>query len=193
MLGVGHPVLQLDELALQAEELLEIGQALGLRGFILRPIEALQRLINAAVLDLHLQLFVVAVEQVAADAVGEAKVVHAGMLKAGDGLVDRSARGWPLYISTLRPEVAGLEAAAVDHHLVQHDAGLQHPELEHMRAGAADLVTRLEGGRRVGDIALHSRLPSPTPLAACMLTICSGPSSMETAKRRPLAASWAGT
>jgi hypothetical protein len=58
-----HPVLQLDELALQAEELLEIGLARRLVGGAARF-----ELIEVAVLDLELELLIVAVDQVACDA-----------------------------------------------------------------------------------------------------------------------------
>ena len=91
-----HPVLQLDQLALQAQQLAEVGLAAHGVGTVQIVATAAQ----AGVVYLHLQFFVVAVEQIAFDAlhqrimvVGQKFVVHGGEsgrpgVGAWDGGVD---------------------------------------------------------------------------------------------------------
>jgi hypothetical protein len=96
--GVGHPVLQLHQLALQAEEFAEV--ALARRTVCLAvTVPAAGRVFQAiegAVYELQLELFVVAVDQVAFDAVQQGIMIvgqwEIGHLERLGGEIDHAAR-----------------------------------------------------------------------------------------------------
>jgi len=74
------PVLQLDQLGLQAEQLREVLATVGMFGRIADPRGDTGRQV-VAILDLHFQLFVVAVGQVAAEATDEVLPVHGAQIR----------------------------------------------------------------------------------------------------------------
>ncbi|MNT10118.1 hypothetical protein D3C72_1449330 [compost metagenome] len=74
LLAVLHPVLQLDQLALQAKEFLEVGLARRLVGHGRRGRAGVEP-VEVAVFDLQFEFFVVAVDQVAGDALHQVFVV----------------------------------------------------------------------------------------------------------------------
>jgi hypothetical protein len=88
-----HPVLQLDEFRLQAEELREVLVPLVPA---LRAGGPLARRQRVTVLDLHFQLFVVAVSQVATDAADDFFMIERGQFSHAYAPRDNQERNRPL-------------------------------------------------------------------------------------------------
>ena len=76
-----------------------------------------------------------------------------------------------LAIALRRAEVAGLHAAAIHDDFLQHDGGINHPHLERVRAGRADVVRGFHFAERRRDNHFGTGIdrsrgeasPSPAP------------------------------